>query len=103
MQKLLIVTCWAIAVLFFVVWASRLAMDLVLNYGYMYIMMWSADKVTAATVIFYQIKFCAHQEVNCDIFNGIIYLDQSLESLYVKVPHTRNIIECVVHLSLIHI
>ena len=48
---------------------------------------------------YYRIKFLVGHDLRRNIFDNIKYVDQSLESLHVKVPHTRNTIECVLSIT----
>lgn len=49
----------------------------------------------STTVIYYQITFYVRQENIYNTIGNIVYVDQSLESLGVPVPHTRNKVECI--------
>lgn len=35
------------------------------------------------------------QDLTCNYVTNIGYVDKSLQSLHIKVPHTRNIVECI--------
>lgn len=48
----------------------------------------------AITSTYYRVKFHFCQQLICDIYGNLMRVDQSLETLRVKLPRTHNSIEC---------
>lgn len=96
LQLLLNVFCCVVTVLCLVMWLTLLFMKLHLfNYSFIAVITLSLYILGTTNVTYYRIKFCLCQDLSSDIFGNIIRVDDLLKSLHISVPHTYNIIECV--------
>ena len=59
------------------------------------------NTLISITTIYYQIMFNVRQDQSSNYIANIVYIDQSLQSLHIQVPHTQNGIVCVLFIVII--
>ena len=80
-----------------VLWTVNVILKLcTVDYSYLINRMdFCTSTLISVTLVYYQIKLYICQSQTCNYITKIVHVDQSLESVQVKVPHTRNKVECV--------
>lgn len=66
-----------------------------ITYSFINIMELCTNVLIALLVTYYRIKFYSKPNTICDIYNNIVYIDQGLQRLGVRVPHARNRTQCM--------
>ena len=94
LNSLLKLYCWVFTTLNITISVISLSLKLCyMDYKYCNFISMSFYFVSTITLIYYSIKCLLHQDLKY-IFDNINYVDQSLETLHVNVPHTHNTVEC---------
>lgn len=93
LRKIINLYCWICVVVCTIVSVNCVLVKLyIVQFRYSSVIDVFSNILCDVVLVMYQVKYLLHKDINMSILDNIYFVDDSLESINVTVPHIRNLI-----------